>query len=54
MCAMRWKRLKIALAAVAHLVGALSCELKGCRFTLGQGTCVGCRFDPLLVHRRGN
>ena len=31
---------------MAQLVGVLFCATKGGRFDSGQGTCLGCRFDP--------
>lgn len=33
---------------VAQMVGASSCIPKGCGSILGQGTCLGYRFPPLL------
>ena len=36
----------IALASVAQLIGALSCISEVCRLTPGQGTHLGCGFDP--------
>ena len=35
-----------ALASVALLVGASSCNQNVAGSILGQGTCLGCRFDP--------